>query len=240
MGPVDHDFGAFSSADDLRRAACARGVRLMSPGACIVTINGGSSSIKFAVYRMDGDQPRKGLRGKIDRNGLQGTHFTFDDPTRKQQGHRGIGELDHRSSTDFLLDWLAGQIGFSSIAAVGHRVVHGGAKYREPQRITREVLRELRRVSACAPEHLPSEIDMIELVDQRMPGVPQMACFDTAFHRDMPRVAKTLAIPRRVGAPVIWADQRRFIRADEDAIIAEAVFGMLVGAETGQHAHPEE
>jgi hypothetical protein len=81
---------------------------------------------------------------------------------------------------------------------------------------------------------------MIELVDQRMPGVPQMACFDTAFHRDMPRVAKTLAIPRRVGAPVIWADQRRFIRADEDAIIAEAVFGMLVGAETGQHAHPEE
>lgn len=172
----------------------------MSPGACILTINGGSSSIKFAVYRMDGDQPRKGLRGKIDRIGLQGTHFTFDDPTRKQQGNRGIGELDHRSATDFLLDWLAEQIGLSSIAAVGHRVVNGGARYREPHQITQEVLRELRRVSAYAPEHLPSEINMIELVDERIPGLPQVACFDTAFHRDMPRVAKALAIPRRFAA----------------------------------------
>lgn len=172
----------------------------MSPGACILTINGGSSSIKFALYRTDGDQPRKSLRGKIDRIGLQGTHFTFDDPTRKQQGDRNIGKLDHRSSADFLLDWVDEQIGLSSIAAVGHRVVNGGARYREPHRITQEVLRELRRVSAYAPEHLPSEINMIELVDQRMPGLPQVACFDTAFHRDMPRVAKTLAIPRRFAA----------------------------------------
>lgn len=212
----------------------------MSSGACILTINGGSSSIKFAVYRMYGEQPRKGLRGKIDRIGLQGTHVTFDDPIQKQQGDRNIGELDHRLAADFLLDWLAEQIGFSSITAAGHRVVHGGAKYREPHRITQEVLWELRLVSAYAPEHLPSEINMIELVDERMPSLPQVACFDTGFHRDMPRVVKPLAIPWRVGAPVIWADQRRFIRADEDAIIAEAVFGMLVGAETGQHAHPEE
>ena len=146
---------------------------------------------------MDGDQPRKGLRGKIDRIGLHGTHFTFDDPTSKRQDDRGIGELNHRSAADFLLDWLAEQIGLSSIAAIGHRVVNGGARYREPRWITQEVLRELRRVSAYAPEHLPSEINMIELVDQRMPGLPQVACFDTAFHRDMPRVAKTLAIPRR-------------------------------------------
>jgi acetate kinase len=146
---------------------------------------------------MDGDQPRKGLRGKIDRIGLQGTHFTFDDPTSKRQDDRGIGELNHRSAADFLLDWLAEQIGLSSIAAIGHRVVNGGVRYREPRWITQEVLRELRRVSAYAPEHLPSEINMIELVDQRMPGLPQVACFDTAFHRDMPRFAKTLAIPRR-------------------------------------------
>lgn len=171
----------------------------MPSGACILTVNGGSSSIKFALYRM-GAQPRKGLHGKIDRIGLPGTHFAIDDPTRKRQDDRAIGELDHRSAANFLFDWLDEQIGLSSITAVGHRVVNGGAKYREPHRITREVLEELRRISAYAPEHLPSEIELIDMVDEWMPGVPQVACFDTAFHRDMPRVARILPIPRRFAA----------------------------------------
>lgn len=92
------------------------------------------------------------------------------------------------------------QIGLSSITAVGHRVVNGGAKYREPHRLTREVLEGLRRISAYAPEHLASEIELIDMVDERMPDVPQLTCFDTAFHRDMPRVAKILPIPRRFAA----------------------------------------
>ena len=171
----------------------------MPSGACILTVNGGSSSIKFALYQM-GAQPQKGLHGKIDRIGLLGTHFVINDPARKRQDDRGIGELDHRSAANFLLDWLDDQIGLASITAVGHRVVNGGAKYREPHRITREVLEELRRISAYAPEHLPSEIELIDMVDERMPGVPQVACFDTAFHRDMPRVARILPIPRRFAA----------------------------------------
>jgi len=171
----------------------------MPSGACILTVNGGSSSIKFALYQM-GAQPQKGLHGKIERIGLLGTHFVINDPTRKRQDDRSIGELDHRSAANFLLDWLDEQIGLSSITAVGHRVVNGGAKYREPHRITREVLDELRRISAYAPEHLPSEIDLIDLISERMPGVPQVACFDTAFHRDMPRVARILPIPRRFAA----------------------------------------
>jgi acetate kinase len=168
----------------------------MSSGACILTVNGGSSSIKFALYQM-GAQPRKGLHGKIDRIGLPGTHFVIDDPTRKRRDDHSIGELDHRSAANFLLDWLDDQIGLASITAVGHRVVNGGANYREPHRVTRDLLDEMRRISGYAPEHLPSEIDLIDMVSERMPGLPQVACFDTAFHRDMPRVARILPIPRR-------------------------------------------
>lgn len=171
----------------------------MPSGACILTINGGSSSIKFALYQM-GAEPQKGLHGKIERIGLLGTHFVINDPTRKRQDDRSIGELDHRAAANFLLDWLDEQIGLSSITAVGHRVVNGGAKYRKPHRITREVLDELRRIGAYAPEHLPSEIDLIDMVDDRMPGLPQVACFDTAFHHDMPRVARIVPIPRRFAA----------------------------------------
>lgn len=171
----------------------------MPSGACILTVNGGSSSIKFALYQM-GAQPQKGLHGKIERIGLPGTQLVIRDPTGKRQDDRIIGELDHRSAANFLLDWLDEQIGLPLITAVGHRVVNGGAKYREPHRLTRGVLEELRRISAYAPEHLPSEIELIDMVDERMPGVPQLACFDTAFHRDMPRVARTLPIPRRFAA----------------------------------------
>ena len=168
----------------------------MLAGAHILTINGGSSSIKFALYRM-GDPPQRGLHGKVDRIGLRGTTFAFDDPARKRQYDRGIGDRDHRSAANFLLDWLDKQVGLASITAVGHRVVNGGGSYREPHRVTKELLDEMHRISAYAPEHLPSEIDLIDMVDERMPGVPQVACFDTAFHRDMPRVAKILPIPRR-------------------------------------------
>src|SRR6185295_13385413 len=78
-----------------------------------------------------------------------------------------------------------------------HRVVHGGPRYREPQRLTPEVMDELRRLSPCDPEHLPAEIELIETLSRRYPTLTQVACFDTAFHRDMPRVARLLPIPRR-------------------------------------------
>jgi len=171
----------------------------MPSGTCILTVNGGSSSIKFALYQM-GAQPLKGLHGKIDRIGLPGTHFASADPSRKRLDERNIGELDRRSAAAFLIDWLDDQIGLASIAAVGHRVVNGGANYREPHRVTRNLLDEMRRISAYVPEHLPSEIDLIDMVSERMPDLPQVACFDTAFHRDMPRVARILPIPRRFAA----------------------------------------
>ena len=162
----------------------------------VLAMNGGSSSIKFTLYRM-GDSLKRRLQGKVDRIGLRGTTLTFDDLERNQHDSRIIGDFDHRSAANFLIDWLDKQIGLTSIEAVGHRVVNGGARYSEPQRVTQELLDALRRISAYAPEHLPSEIAVIDLFRERVPDLPQVVCFDTAFHHDMPRVAKILPIPRR-------------------------------------------
>ena len=90
--------------------------------------------------------------------------------------------------------------GRDALAAVGHRVVHGGPKYSKPQQVTAEMVEELHRFSPFDPEHLPLEIELIEAFRQRHPGLPQVACFDTAFHRTMPRVATLLPIPRRYEA----------------------------------------
>ena len=162
-------------------------------------VNGGSSSIRFALYR-SGDPSQRRLHGKVDRIGSRGTTLIVDSEVPKQQDRRSIGDLDHRSAGAFLIDWLEQQIGLASIGAVGHRVVNGGATYREPQRVTTQLLNDLRPLAAYAPEHLPSEIDLINLFRERIPDVPQVVCFDTAFHRDMPRVARILPVPRRLQA----------------------------------------
>jgi acetate kinase len=124
--------------------------------AYVLTINGGSSSIKFVLYHTD-EPLQRDLHGKMDRIGLGGTNLTFNDPSRKQQDSRDIDASDHRSAATFLIDWLEGQIDFASVRAVGHRVVHG-MKYTEPERVTPEVLDALRRISLYDPDHLPGEI----------------------------------------------------------------------------------
>jgi acetate kinase len=165
---------------------------------CILTINGGSSSIRFAVYEA-GDTPRRRLDGKIDRIGLSGTNLIVNDPAGKPQVLRRLAAADHRTAVGFLLDWLEAQPVFASVKAAGHRVVHG-MKHSEPERVTPELLDELHRITPYDPEHLPLEIELIEAFRQRHPTLPQVACFDTAFHRTMPRVATLLPIPRRYEA----------------------------------------
>ena len=98
------------------------------------------------------------------------------------------------------MDWIEERSGRDTLTAVGHRVVHGGPKYSEPQRITAELIEELRRLSPFDPEHLPEEILLTEAFQRRFPDLPQVACFDTAFHHDLPRVARLLPIPRRYEA----------------------------------------
>jgi len=164
----------------------------------ILTINGGSSSIKFALYQAGGPLKR-GLYGKVDLIGLSGTTLTFDDPATNRQDSRKLPASDHKSAATLLIDWLEEQNVLESVGAVGHRVVHG-MQHTTPELVTQELLNELHGISPFAPDHLPSEIELIETFRQRRPKVPQVACFDTAFHRTIPRVAKLLPIPRRYEA----------------------------------------
>jgi acetate kinase len=164
----------------------------------ILTINGGSSSIKFALYQT-GEPLKREFLGKVDRIGLSGTNLTFHDPARKQPDSRRLSAVDHKSAANFLMDWLEARPDFASVKAVGHRVVHG-MKHMQPEIVTQELLDELHRIRPYDPDHLPREIELIEAFRQRHPKLPQVACFDTAFHRTMPRVAKLLPIPRRFDA----------------------------------------
>ena len=165
---------------------------------CILTINGGSSSIKFALYRVEEPLQRR-LYGNVDRIGLSGTNLTFHDPDGKPQASLNLTVTDHKSAANFLIDWIEKQNGFETVLAVGHRVVHG-MQHTAPELVSRELLDELHRIRPYDPEHLPREIELIEAFRKRYPKLRQVACFDTAFHRTMPRVAKLLPIPRRFDA----------------------------------------
>ena len=164
----------------------------------VLTINGGSSSIKFALYQT-GEPMQRGLAGKIDRIGLSGTDMTFSDASQVEQGSRSVEAADHGSAANFLLDWLEQRVGFTHVRAVGHRVVHG-MKHIQPERVSQVLLDELHRISPYDPDHLPREIELIEAFRRRYPQLPQVACFDTAFHHTLPRVARLLPIPRRFDA----------------------------------------
>jgi acetate kinase len=142
----------------------------------ILTINAGSSSVRFAVFAT-GTPCVRLMDEKIERIGGEAASVTAD---------RLVRELKARSS-------------IATPDAIGHRVVHG-MLHTQPERVTPSLLDELRRITPYDPEHLPREIALIEALQQRFPDVPQVACFDTAFHRHMPAVATLLPIPRRYAA----------------------------------------
>src|ERR1700722_15650819 len=165
---------------------------------CVLTINAGSSSIRFAAYEA-GETPLLRLKGKIDRIGLGVTNLIVNDAAGKPLAPRRLAAADHRTAVDFLLNWLEAHPEFASVQAVGHRVVHG-MKHSAPERITPKLLAELHKITPYAPDHLPREIELIKALLQRHPKLRQVACFDTAFHRTMPQVARLLPIPRRYAA----------------------------------------
>jgi acetate kinase len=169
-----------------------------SAPSSILTVNGGSSSIRFALFD-ESERLRRRLEGKVERMGLSGTKLIFNDSSARRNGERMIDAADPRAAVPFLLDWLEAQKALRSARAVGHRVVHGMA-HSVPERVTPELLDELRRITPCDPEHLPLEIELMESILQRHPSLVQIACFDTAFHRTMPPVARRLPLPRRYAA----------------------------------------
>ena len=151
-----------------------------------------------AVRRRQSFAP--GVGGRIERIGLSNS-------TLQVKGSRGADDFsqfapvpDHTAAVGTLLDWIEQYGEREALTAIGHRIVHSGPKYSRPQRITIDVIDELNQMSSFDPEHLPAEIQLIEEFQRRFPDLPQVACFDTAFHHDLPRVAQLLPIPRRYTA----------------------------------------
>ncbi|HWW03091.1 MAG TPA: acetate/propionate family kinase [Candidatus Acidoferrum sp.] len=165
----------------------------------ILTINGGSSSIKFALFEADAPL-RRVLEGRLERIGLPEANLRVKGLSPADNFSRPVAAPDHTLAVGALMDWLEERLGQVPLTAVGHRVVHGGPKYNDSQLITREMVQELRQLTPFDPEHLPEEILLTEALHRRFPDLPQVACFDTAFHHDLPRVAQVLPLPRRYEA----------------------------------------
>jgi len=169
-------------------------MKTVSP--CILAINGGSSSIKFAMFEA-GEPFRQILAGQIERIGLAGPTFRVKGVNKDDNFSRSVRAPNHSAAVGALIDWIEKRSGRDAPIAVGHRVVQGGPKYHKARRINSKMLDDLRRLSPLDPDHLPEEILLAETFRRRFPKLPQVACFDTAFHHDLPRVARLLPIPRR-------------------------------------------
>ena len=165
----------------------------------ILTINGGSSSIKFALFEA-ADSLRRILEGGIEGIGQPEATWRVTGVDQTDTASRAMAAPDHTVAVGVVMDWIEARSGREALTAVGHRVVHGGPKYSQPQRITAEMVEELHRLSPFDPEHLPEEILLTEAFHHRFPDLAQVACFDTAFHHNLPRVARLLPIPRRYEA----------------------------------------
>src|SRR5580765_5174122 len=165
-----------------------------------LVFNAGSSSLKFCVYRRPGEDIW-GLeaRGQIDGIGTS-PRLTAKNDAGGSLANKTLDASirDGRAALGVLAGWLRAHYGGSRVLGVGHRVVHGGAKYAGPCVVTPEVLEDLRALVPLAPLHQPHNIAAIEAVSERLPGVPQVACFDTSFHRGQPAVAELVPLPREI------------------------------------------
>jgi acetate kinase len=160
----------------------------------ILTINGGSSSIKFALYGMDEKILLK-YSGAISHIGSGGALLTIR-PFKGEEKKIASHDSDFHQATLFLINFLEKETDFKSVKCIAHRIVHG-MNHTHAGIIDENLLNELKNIGSFDPEHMPSEIFIIERCKEKFPDLLQIACFDTSFHRDMPRVAKLLPIPRR-------------------------------------------
>jgi len=161
----------------------------------ILTINSGSSSIKFALFTA-GEPPGRLLRGKIDRIGLTDGVLTFTDDLTGHTETFPARASDIKEAAGFLVDWLEKQKGYDQMSAIGHRIVYGPG-HSHAALIDETLMKELRQNAVFDPDHLPGEIGLVEIFQKRHPRLLQVACFDTSFHAGLPRVAHLLPIPRR-------------------------------------------
>ena len=165
-----------------------------------IVLNAGSSSLKFSIYRRpEAARWTVGLRGQIDGIGTSPRLSADDGEGARIADERLDRTIDGRGALDAMAAWLRSRYGGSArILGVGHRVVHGGARFAGPTIVTPEVLADLRTLIPLAPLHQPYNLAAIDAVVERLPGVPQVACFDTSFHRGQPAVAEVVPLPRDI------------------------------------------
>ncbi len=191
----------------------------------VLTINTGSSSLKAALYVID--QPeRREFAADVQRIGLPGSRLRVTGANGAPLHEQPVDLPDHAAALTVILAWLHGAYGEDAFDAVGHRVVHGGARLSVPQFITADLLSTLDELTAIDPDHLPQALAAIEDLRRAYPAVPQVACFDTAFHRNMPRVARMYALPR-------WTEEAGVVRYGFHGLSYEYIVETLRGLDRG-------
>src|SRR5271170_7196834 len=172
-----------------------------SVSEAIVVVNAGSTSLKFGAYAVDASRSLPLLcRGQID-SMESDPHFVVMNAAGKQLGVHEWGKdraIDHKKALHFVITWLEGNLGDSKVTAAGHRVVLGGARFEAPVRIDDDVLTYLDSLVVMEPSHQPYNVRGARALAEAFPGLPQVACFDTSFHRTMPEVAQIYALPKDV------------------------------------------
>jgi len=175
----------------------------------IIVINAGSTSLKFGAYAVDVvESPALLCRGEID--GMQDdTHFVAKNPAGKRLATHEWGKghpIDHKTALHFVITWLEANVAGMKVVAAGHRVVLGGTRFEAPVRIEGDVLDYLESLAAMEPSHQTYNVRGARALAEAFPGLPQVACFDSSFHRTMPEVAQIYALPKDVrdagGAPL--------------------------------------
>ena len=162
----------------------------------LVVLNAGSSSIKFSLYAIEGTTLALDVRGQIE--GLtEKPQFVARNAAGTVVGRHAwaASTLDHIGATAYLLHFIEHDLARHRVAAVGHRVVHGGVRFERPVRVDDQVLRELEGLIPLAPLHQPHNLAPIRAIAQQAPALPQVACFDTSFHRTQRPLAQTFALP---------------------------------------------
>ncbi len=163
----------------------------------ILAFNSGSSSLKFAQYEFTEVRERLVLRGEAENIGAQSGHWGLRDAGDNTIVDQVRAIPDHEAALRLTLDELK-KAKYANPSAIGHRVVNGGSQYSAPQRVTPQILTDLRNLIPLAPLHLPAEIKIMEALVSEAPGIPQVACFDTAFHRSLPEIAQRFPLPRKL------------------------------------------
>jgi acetate kinase len=163
----------------------------------ILVLNAGSSSIKFCVFRLDDAGLVRDVRGQVSGLGTAPRFVMRRDEAVLADAPFANGSIGHAEALEELLSSLQTHLGETRIVGVGHRVVHGGLEYMAPTAVDESVLSKLDRYVPLAPLHQPHNLAAIRVMLRRMPGVPEVACFDTAFHRGIPEVAQLFALPPR-------------------------------------------